>query len=327
MPYVRCGKCVYKGRSCKSKGKKMGCSDSIPKAKKYLKTIRWRGVHESHEVTELRQLVRTILLVEKSLRGRGLERVAKKIAREVTQALKDDEIKEIFARRGKIHFKLDYTPPEKVTWLRDVMIHMNQPVGNRLYNASAAYEYTKNAPEEERRNSDLILKLFMPTDYTDKDVDWFVTKYMGTIRHELEHSGQATEDIEATQKKIKDEEDIWASLENIEAYFIDKAETPAHISDWVLQAKQEGEEAADVIDWELQNIYATALHKGYTEEEMGPVMARIREIYQYYLMTRWPQQDWPAEMRDEDPDELSPEESDQLEDLVDKAITDALDEE
>ena len=231
MPYIRCGKCVYKGRTCKGKGKKMGCSESIPKAKKYLSTLRWKATDESREITELRQLVRTILLVEKSLSGRGLERVAKKIAREVTRALKDDEIKEIFARRGKIHFKLDYTPPERVTWLRDVMVHMNPPVGNRMYNASAAYEYTKNAPEEERRNSDLILKLFMPADYTDKDVDWFVTKYMGTIRHELEHSGQATEDIEATQRKIKDEEDIWASLENIEAYFIDKAETPAHVAD------------------------------------------------------------------------------------------------
>jgi len=305
----------------------MGCSESIPKAKKYLKTIRWRGAHESHEVTELRQLVRTILLVEKSLTGRGLERVAKSIAREVTIALKDEDIKDFFSKRGKIEFRLDYTPPEKVTWLRYVIIKMNSPVGNREYNASAAYEYSKNAPEEERRNSDLILKLFIPVDYTSKDVDWFETKYMGTIRHELEHSGQATEDIEATQRKIKDEEDIWASLENIEAYFIDKAETPAHVSDWVLQAKQEGVEAADVIDWELQNIYATALHKGYTKEELGPVMARIREIYQYYLMTRWPQQDWPAEMRDEDPDDLSQEEADELKALVGDAVADALDDE
>jgi len=239
------------------------------------------------------------LLVEKSLTGRNLERVAKGIGHLVSQSLKDDEIKEIFAKRGKINFRLDYTPPPKVTWLRDVMVHMNLPVGTREYNASAAYEYSQNAPEEERRNSDLILKLFMPQGYTNKDVDWFETKYMGTIRHELEHSGQPTEDLEATQKKIKDEDDIWASLENIEAYFVDKAETPAHVSDWVLQAKREGVEAADVIDWELENVYATALHKGYAAEELKPVMERIREVYQYYLMSRWPQQDWPAEMRDQ----------------------------
>ena len=54
-----------------------------------------------------------------------------------------------------------------------------------------------------------------------------------------------------------------------------------------------------MIDWELENVYATALHKGYAAEELKPVMERIREVYQYYLMSRWPQQDWPAEMRDQ----------------------------
>lgn len=35
MPYTRKGKCVYKG----SKGKKVGCSKSAEKAKKYLKKL------------------------------------------------------------------------------------------------------------------------------------------------------------------------------------------------------------------------------------------------------------------------------------------------
>ena len=249
----------------------------------------------------LREYVREIL-IEKSLTGRKLERAARRIGREVTIALKDEEIKAFFSKPGRsfpLEFRLDYTPPEDVIWLRDVIIKMNPPIGSQEFNASAAYEYSLNALPEERRNSDLILNLFMPTSYTDKDVDWFESKIVGTTRHELEHSGQPTEDLMATQRKIKDEDAIWASPESIEAYFIDKAETPAHVADWVLQAKMEGVEAADVIDWELQNIYVTALHKGYTEEEMGPVMARIREIYQYYLMTRWPQQDWPAEMRED----------------------------
>ena len=250
----------------------------------------------------LREYIREIL-VEKSLTGRNLERVAKQIGREVIQALKDDEIKAFFSKPDRsfpLEFRLDYTPPEKVTWLRDVIIKMNPPIGNSPFNASGAYEYSLDAPEEERRNSDLILNLFMPADYTDDELKRFETKIMGTLRHELEHSGQPTKDLQATQKKIKDEDAIFSSLENLEAYYVDKAETPSHISDWVLQAKREGEKAADVIDWELQNVYATALHKGYTAEELGPVMKRIREIYQYYLMSRWPQQDWPEEMRDEE---------------------------
>lgn len=252
--------------------------------------------------TALRGYIRE-LLVEKSLTGRNLERVAKAIGHEVSQSLKDNEIKAFFSKPDRdfpLEFRLDYTPPEKLIWLRHVIIKMNPPVGNQHFSASGAYEYSIDAPEEERRNSDLILNLFMPTDYTDKEIDKFATKIMGTIRHELEHSGQPTEDLQATQKKIKDEDDIFSSLENIEKYYIDKAETPSHIADWVLQAKREGENAADVIDWELQNVYATALHKGYTEGELGPVMKRIREVYQYYLISRWPQQDWPAEMRDEE---------------------------
>ena len=40
MPYVRCGKCVYKGEKCSTKGEKVGCSDSLEKAKKYLIKLR-----------------------------------------------------------------------------------------------------------------------------------------------------------------------------------------------------------------------------------------------------------------------------------------------
>ena len=249
----------------------------------------------------LREYIREVL-VEKSLTGRKLERVAKHIGSAVLQSLKDEEIKAFFSKPDRsfpLEFRLDYTPPEKLIWLRHVIIKMNPPSGNRRFNVSGAYEYSVNAPEEERKNSDLILNLFMPTGYTNKEIDQFGTEIVGTIRHELEHSGQSTEDLQATQKKIKGEDDIWSSLENIEAYYIDKAETPSHVSDWVLQAKKEGVEAADVIDWELENVYATALHKGYTAEELKPVMERIREVYQYYLMSRWPQQDWPAEMRDQ----------------------------
>ena len=39
MPYVRCGKCVYKGKKCSTKGKKVGCSDSPEKAEKYIKAL------------------------------------------------------------------------------------------------------------------------------------------------------------------------------------------------------------------------------------------------------------------------------------------------
>ena len=39
MPFKRYGKCVFKITKSGKKGKKKGCSDSIPKAKKYVKAL------------------------------------------------------------------------------------------------------------------------------------------------------------------------------------------------------------------------------------------------------------------------------------------------
>lgn len=268
--------------------------------------------------SSLRKIIREIL-IEKSLTGRSLERVAKVIAYRVTDSLKDDELKEIFSHRTQVSFRLNYTPPEKVTWLKDVIVNMN---ASENFISSAAYEFDLDAPDELRTESDLLINLFMPQDYTDEEVDRLQVKYMGAIRHELEHSGQPTEDLMTTRETIKIEEDIWASLENMEAYYIDKAETPAHVSDWVLQAKERGMEASDVIDEELYSVYAMAMEKGYTEEQLEPVMKRLREIYQFYLMTRWPQQDWPIEFRDEDEDGIYDFADSDLDDdgIVDKNI-------
>ncbi len=39
MPYKRVGKCVYKKKRDGTKGEKVGCSQSVEKAKKYLKKL------------------------------------------------------------------------------------------------------------------------------------------------------------------------------------------------------------------------------------------------------------------------------------------------
>lgn len=45
MPYKRVGKCVYR----KDTGKKVGCSKSTEKAKKYLTTLRIKAAEEDEE--------------------------------------------------------------------------------------------------------------------------------------------------------------------------------------------------------------------------------------------------------------------------------------
>jgi hypothetical protein len=77
MPYVRCGKCVYKGHTCKDKGKKVGCSDSIEKAKKYLSKLRM----EANE-NVMRKITKNKLM--------------RLIKEELEVVLTDDEVEEMF---------------------------------------------------------------------------------------------------------------------------------------------------------------------------------------------------------------------------------------
>ncbi len=80
MPYVRCGKCVYKGKKCSTKGEKVGCSDSIDKAKLYLKAL-YANTNES---------------IEESTMNITKERLLQIIKEEVQLMLTNDEVKEMF---------------------------------------------------------------------------------------------------------------------------------------------------------------------------------------------------------------------------------------
>ena len=77
MPYVRCGKCVYKGHTCEDKGKKVGCSDSIEKAKKYLAKLQMEATNEN------------IMKITKN-------KLIQLIKEELEVILTDDEAKEMF---------------------------------------------------------------------------------------------------------------------------------------------------------------------------------------------------------------------------------------
>ena len=139
----------------------------------------------------------------------------------------------------------------------------------------------------------------MPNDYEDEEIERFKVEIESDLRHELEHSGQPTDVLMDVQKKVPDSE-IWKTLQRAEDYYTSQAEIPSYVSQMVLKSKRVGENAADAIDKELYNIYATGLDEGYSEEELDPLMTKIRDLWQYYLMTRWPEQDWPIEFR---PDE------------------------
>jgi hypothetical protein len=240
----------------------------------------------------LRECIRE-LLVEKSLTGRKLEKVASTIAQEVGEYLLDDDLRLSFAEQGALKFQVDINIPKSVIWLRNIFVEMT-PRDN--FNSTAAYEFDLNASDEQRKNSDIVLHLFMPQDYEDEEVERFKIEIESDLRHELEHSGQPTDVLMDVQKKAPDSE-IWKTLDRADYYYTSEAEVPSYVSSLVLKSKKKEEHAADVIDKELYNIYETGLDKGFSEEELSPLMSKIRDTWQYYLMSRWPEQEWPIEFR------------------------------
>jgi hypothetical protein len=100
MPYVRCGKCVYKGKKCSTKGEKVGCSDSIEKAKKYLIKLRMETSEGVMKVTKNK----LIQLIKEEL--------------EVT--LTDDEVEEMFDIKVNKETELAEASYERVPTERDV---------------------------------------------------------------------------------------------------------------------------------------------------------------------------------------------------------------
>jgi len=212
--------------------------------------------------------------------------------------LLDSDLRDAFAAQGALKFQVDMDLPESLVWLRNVFVEMT-PAND--FNTTAAYEFDLDATEEQREDSDIVLRLHLPSDYEDEEIERFKVEIESDLRHELEHSGQPTDILMDVQRKVPDSE-IWKSLQRAEDYYMSQAEIPSYVSQMVLKSKRKGMNAADVIDKELYNIYATGFDEGYTEEELSPLMTKMRNVWQYYLMTRWPEQDWPLEFRpDEEP--------------------------
>ena len=235
------------------------------------------------------------VILEGSMTGNRLEGVATHVADKAVEWLQDEDIRKGFAEQGKIQFQLDVELPDTVLWLRDVFVRLF-PADD--FNSTAAYEFTLDADDAQRQESDMVLNLYMPQDYTDDELERLHVEIESDARHELEHSGQLTSVLMDVQEKMPDGE-IWKSLQAAEDYYTSEAEVPAHVAALVMKSKRRDSHGADEVDRELNNIYHTGLSNGYSEEELSPLMTRMREVWQYYIMSRWPEQDWPIEFRPE----------------------------
>jgi hypothetical protein len=282
---------IEKGSSKSSKGFVIpGTAPGIDKKNQELLAL--LNKHLDEDI--LRGYVRA-LLVEKSLTGRKLEKVAALIADEVVEYLLDEDLRGAFVTQGTLGFQVEVELPEAVLWLRNVYVKMEP---SDIFNSDASYEFDLDATDEQREESDIRINLQMPTDYSDEELEKLKVEIEADLRHELEHSGQSTDVLMDVQRNVPDSE-IWKSLDRADYYYTSEAEVPSYVSSLVLKSKRRGSHATDEIDEDLNNIYATGLNRGYSEEELGSLMTKIRDVWQYYLMSRWPEQEWPIEFRPE----------------------------
>ena len=235
------------------------------------------------------------IIKEEVIKGRKLDWYSTLISREIINAVKDEQVRNYFSKNGRAYFMMDIPHITKnLEWLDRVYLQIT-PESHGI-NAHASYEYDLDATDEQRKNSDMKINLEMPIGYSDKYISVLIPILKETIRHELEHSGQSTDVLMDVQKKVPDQE-IWKSLKRALDYYTSEAETKAHVAGIVKLSKVKKINAADAIDDYLVRVWSTGKYFGYSEKDLDPLMKRIRSVWQYYLMTRWPKQEWPEEHR------------------------------
>jgi len=228
--------------------------------------------------------------------GRELEQYTTLISREIVNALKSEEVKDAFSHNKQEHLSFKLTIDEILKDLKYVEnVYVNMLEGNGVF-AVAKYEFILDATEEQREESDITVDVILPLNYKDSVFSELIPELKDSLRHELEHSTQSTEMLMTIQKEIP-EGDVWKTLESAETYYTNEAETKAHVVGIYKKVKMHGVPAGEALDRELMDIYSTGFHRGYAEEELGPIMEKIREYWRYYMQSRFPhaEMDWEAE--------------------------------
>jgi hypothetical protein len=228
------------------------------------------------------------IISEAVITGRKLDRYSTVIRRHVINAVKDDEVRDHFNQTGEATFKLQNVPElDDIDYLRDVWVSLEAGQSSTHVGAHASYEFDLDATPEQRKTSDLNVTVVLPQNFEDRVLGTVHEELTDAIRHELEHSGQETEELMDCQRKVPDAQ-IWATLGKARSYYLCPAEKKAHVAGFMKRAKQRKQPAAEVMDEELMAIYQTGLHAGFTDEEVGPLMSDMRAEYQAYLKERYP---------------------------------------
>jgi len=225
--------------------------------------------------------------------GRKMEGFTTRLSREIVNAIKDEDLREYFASTGKAEFKMQTEVLDEIENVRDLYVILQAVPEEHWHPAMAVagkYEYTIGAGPEERKTSDLDLLIRLPQNYELNILSELIPEIKDALRHELEHSTQSTEMLDWVQERTPEGE-IWASLETATDYYTSESETKAHAVGLYKRAKMLGEPIHEVLDEYLVGIYNTGLYHGYTEEELKPLILRMRELWLYYVSSRYPLSD------------------------------------
>ncbi len=150
-------------------------------------------------------------------------------------------------------------------------VHLGVSVNDSLEaNVDAAYICVPN----ERSTSNLVLTLDIPRNYPEVDgfQDWLSAELADALSHEIQHSCDTSEMLGSD---IPEGEAKWESLENIEKYYASDAETRGHVAGILGRARRTGADPDDLLDRDMSTIMSKAVERGYSQEELVPVIQRI----------------------------------------------------
>ena len=237
---------------------------------------------EMREAKVSRKQIRKIIK-EEIIRGRRLERYTTLLSREIVKILKSENVKSVIRDLGVDEEIPSGSIPdirnilEDIDWIEDLYIILS--VNDEGY-IDVVGHYASD--QKNREKSILYLSISLPRDFDDSILSQLIPEIKETLRHELEHSSQSSEMLSVTP------DDAWESIGSIEAHYAGESETKAHIAGLYKKAKTTKQPVEDLIDDYITNLYMIGHSRGFEDEDLKRVMNRIRSIWRYYLLARYP---------------------------------------
>lgn len=161
--------------------------------------------------------------------------------------------------------------------------------------------------EEKRGDSEIEITISVPSTWRNyatalQDMSDLVSILKDTLRHELEHSSQETDDLLRVRSRTRgfdpyqgpiiaqDPElpEKMKSVSDLRRYYTDKAEIEAFVAGLYKQAKMGKYTFRSVVNARLEAVKRDALRLGATEHQADRLISHIRDMWFEYTKIRFP---------------------------------------